>query len=98
MANLIVTFGKSLGGKLEYGPDARTELVAIGGGHEESTLESLSSEDVMTVYAEADCWYAIGVNPDAEAAQVGANRRFLAEGKDRQFTIGRNMRVSVTAT
>ena len=98
MADLIVTFGRSLGGKLEYGPDARTELVTIAVDHAETTLETNGAEDVITVYAQADCWVSIGKIPNAEEADVGANRRFIKEGKERQFASnGAGIKVSVKA-
>lgn len=97
MANLIVTFGKSLGGKLEYGSDARTEELEITGGHTETTLAANGSEDVITLYAQADCWVVLANNPDAEAANVGANRRFMKEGWQRQFAAAFGMKVATTS-
>lgn len=97
MANLKVTFGRSLGGKLEYGPDARTEEIEITGGHTEGTLMMGAAEDVITLYAEADCWVVIAQNPDAEAANVGANRRFMKEGWQRQFGGNANIKVATTS-
>jgi len=98
MANLIVTFGRSMGTDREYGGDARTEILAIGGGATDGTLVARGSEDIVTLYAEADCWVTIGASPDPEAANVGANRRFMKLGWDRTFSIGANQRVSVTST
>lgn len=97
MANLIVTFGKSLGGKLEYGADARTEELEITGGHTETGLVASGAEDVVTLYAQADCWVVLASNPDAEAADVGANRRFMKEGWQRQFAATSGMKVATTS-
>lgn len=97
MADLYVTFGRSLGTKLEYGSDSRTEVLSIGGGATDGTLTAARSEDVVTLYAGADCWVAIATNPDPEAANAGANRRFMKEGWQRQYGIGPGQRVSVTS-
>lgn len=97
MANLIVTFGRTLGGNLESASDARTEEIPITGGHEEGELTANGAEDVVTLYAPEDCWVSLSKAPDAEAADAGSNRRWMKEGWQRQYRCGVGTKVSVVA-
>lgn len=93
MSDLIVTFGRR-DGALEAGANARTEVLVISGSREETDLSAGTADNVVTLYAEADCWIAIGKSPNAEN---GVIRRFLPSSSQKRFSIRTGEVVSVVA-
>jgi hypothetical protein len=91
MANLIITFGR-VSGQLEEGSSARSEAIAIDGTERTSALMAGGGDNVLTLYPEAACWVAVGRSPNAEHS---TNRRYLAEGVQRRFSVGLGQLVSV---
>lgn len=80
MASLIVTFtyvdaSREYDAPLSKGAAARTETITMPG---EST-PAAGNESVVELLADADCWVAIGANPDATIATDGTGRARLVK-------------------
>lgn len=95
MAIVHVTFGRtaSTGGQytpLEQGR-ASTETLTPESIAEQTSIEASPSENVVTIYSDADVWIAVGSpNNNALLAMLadgdpGSGRRFLPAGAQRQF-------------
>lgn len=101
MASLIVTFGRVSGLSgvavpLEDARHCRTEVLTIEGLTETADVTDMmagAGDTVCTVYAEADCWIAIGPGTPDPTADY---RRFVKSGTERQFAVLGGYRVAVT--
>lgn len=94
MTTLYITLSKAFGGPsavpLAVGSGARTEVVTISG----DVLADITvgiSEDVVSLYSDADCWVSIGASPDVN----GTNIRFLAATVEKEFTVSAGERFQV---
>lgn len=96
---LIVTFGRTSSAgsyiPLENLMSARTESIAVGGSTELGTLFASGSENMVTVTAGEDCYFAGGNNsvPDP----TGEKRRFLGAGQQAQFAVTSGTQIGVIA-
>lgn len=103
MADLIVTFSSvfpAADSQHSYAPvmrgsKARTESLTMNTTASEQTgTAAQSDEDVVDIYAEADCWVAIGADPDPESSD---SRWFMVEGDRIQFGVAAGDHVAVIA-
>lgn len=100
MADLIVTFGRGLSAPpVMDGNPRRTEVVTIGGSAEETTLTATQTENIVDLYAGADCWVEIGAAPEAAVPNTDGETSsgFIATGERMQFKISTGEKVSVIA-
>jgi len=75
MATLIVTFTAAFGnvaagqaGNIAGGSGARSETITLP---DTTNLSAASGDAAVELLASADCWVAIGVDPDPAAASDG---------------------------
>ena len=96
MANrLIVEFTDAVREHpVAYGRKVRTEVLDIPGSTEgfSTTLAATAGNNIVSCYAEAPCWIAIGADPDPED---GTQRRFMPAGLMRDFWIDAGEHVAV---
>lgn len=108
MADLIVTFGRASGDPpVMYGSGRRTEVLAIAASATDPVVTAMSSDDspghrsenVVDLYAGADCWVEIGVDPVAAVPDAPpANKSFFMKSGDRhQAYLRSGEKVSVVA-
>lgn len=106
MANLYLTFtsafpspAKARGVPVAVGSSARSETIEIpsaSAGPETGTLSAASGEDVVELLAEADCWVAIGANPNPDAVSDGAQlARVVKADLPYQFSVAAGDKVAV---
>lgn len=96
MASVYVTFTDAVREHpVIYGKKGRTEVLNIEAStaEDETTLDANAGENIVSVYAEAACWVAIGDAPDPESA----NRHFIAAGERRDFWIDADQKVSIVS-
>ena len=93
---LIVTFGtvfpasdpQHVHAPVMVGNAARTERIVMASASVGSTpglLACVAGENIVDIYAQADCWIQIAAVPVAETE--GATSRFMASGERMQFWI-----------
>lgn len=92
MANLIVTFGKvsGLGGTsvpLEDGMAGITEQVELFAYSHGGDVVCPPGYGVLTLYAEADCWWIAAGNNDDANPETSERRRFLPTGIEKQYAV-----------
>lgn len=98
MADLIVTFGRALSAPpVMDGNPRRTEVVAIGGSSAETSLTATEHENAVKVYAEADCWVAVGVEAAVPDTNGLTESGFLKEGDLDYLKIAPGEKVSVVS-
>lgn len=84
---------------VQVGRSARSERIvpqSASGGNTQGALTASASENVVDIYAQADCWFQIGAAPVAEAE--GATSRFMASGERQQFWVETGDKISVIET
>lgn len=100
MSTLIVTFSR-IDGSHHYiapvakGANVRTETITMDGT---GALSAEAGEGIVELLADADCWVAIGANPDATIATdgTGAARKLLS-GTHYTFHVSTGDTVAVEA-
>lgn len=95
MARLIVEFTDAVREHpVAYGRKVRCEILDIPESTEgfSSTLAATAGNNIAILYAESDCWIAVGVDPDPEDVTL---RRFMAAGERRDFWIDAGERIAV---
>ena len=94
MASVYVTFTDAVREHpVIHGKKGRTEVLDIEANtaEDETVLDAAAGENIVSIYAEAACWVAIGAAPDA----TSSNRHFCAAGERRDFWIETDHKVSI---
>lgn len=92
MATLTITFTGAFpdvragaAGNLARGTGARSEVITLP---DISSLLAVSGDSAVELLADADCWVAIGVDPDPAAATDGTRAaHFLVGGLPYQYHV-----------
>lgn len=92
MANLIITYGKvaGLGGTsvpLETAMEGLTEELELFPYSHESANACPLGYGVVTLYAQADCWWVAAGNDDAADPETSERRRFLPASIEKQYSV-----------
>jgi hypothetical protein len=104
MANLIVTFTSARPSPAQDNPApvmvgsmARTEIIEIpssSDGDTSSALEAEDNENIVSLYAEAACWVAVGTTPAVETTD-GAYGHFIPAETPVQLWVEEGEKVAV---
>lgn len=96
MASVYVTFGDAVREHpVMRGRVGRTQVLDIeeSTGEEESTLDANPGENIVSVYAQGDCWVAVGSAPNATTNP----RHPVFAGERRDFWIESDEKVAIVA-
>ena len=97
MADLIVSFGRFIReAPIAAGDDVRTEVITIGASSVSTTIAANSRDRLAHLEAGANCWVAIGVDPDAEPSTAGGDPIWpMNSGAEKDFYVQPGFKVAV---